>query len=210
MSHELPKSYDPGAIEVRWAEYWVKEFKTRTLCRLADGSSAYFDELPEGAPVIEQREEQCPCVKQYIIDGVEIHDETEWLTPDIPVIPQRGLTREVDGKEEHAGLIVVEGRLQPPLLAGRPPARPDEVALGAKTMRRLRASVGSTIEITSFTGRRLPYRVVGKAVVPADADPRLGEGAVLSRLGLARVIEGSQYDTVVSDSLFVRFAPGAN
>ena len=25
MSHELPKSYEPGAIEARWAEYWVKE-----------------------------------------------------------------------------------------------------------------------------------------------------------------------------------------
>jgi valyl-tRNA synthetase len=25
MSHELPKTYDPSAIEVRWAEYWVAE-----------------------------------------------------------------------------------------------------------------------------------------------------------------------------------------
>ncbi len=25
MSHELPKAYDPGAIEARWAEYWVAE-----------------------------------------------------------------------------------------------------------------------------------------------------------------------------------------
>src|SRR3954463_5330457 len=25
MSHELPKAYDPGAIESRWAEYWVAE-----------------------------------------------------------------------------------------------------------------------------------------------------------------------------------------
>src|ERR1700731_4003962 len=25
MSHELPKTYDPSAIEVRWAEYWVGE-----------------------------------------------------------------------------------------------------------------------------------------------------------------------------------------
>jgi valyl-tRNA synthetase len=25
MSHELPKIYDPSAIEVRWAEYWVNE-----------------------------------------------------------------------------------------------------------------------------------------------------------------------------------------
>jgi valyl-tRNA synthetase len=25
MSHELPKAYEPGAIEARWAEYWVRE-----------------------------------------------------------------------------------------------------------------------------------------------------------------------------------------
>src|SRR5215467_6377950 len=25
MAHELPKTYDPGAIEPRWAEYWVAE-----------------------------------------------------------------------------------------------------------------------------------------------------------------------------------------
>jgi valyl-tRNA synthetase len=32
MFHELPKTYDPGAIEERWAEYWVKEklFSVRT------------------------------------------------------------------------------------------------------------------------------------------------------------------------------------
>ncbi len=32
MSHELPKSYDPGAIETRWAEYWAQEklFTVRT------------------------------------------------------------------------------------------------------------------------------------------------------------------------------------
>jgi valyl-tRNA synthetase len=25
MSHDLPKSYEPGAIETHWAEYWIKE-----------------------------------------------------------------------------------------------------------------------------------------------------------------------------------------
>src|ERR1700722_19874055 len=25
MPHELPKSYEPGAIETRWAEYWIEE-----------------------------------------------------------------------------------------------------------------------------------------------------------------------------------------
>jgi len=37
MSHELPKAYDPIAIEERWAEYWVRE-------RLFDVAT------PEGAP----------------------------------------------------------------------------------------------------------------------------------------------------------------
>src|ERR1051325_12122022 len=25
MSHDLPKAYEPGAIESRWGEYWIKE-----------------------------------------------------------------------------------------------------------------------------------------------------------------------------------------
>src|SRR5207248_4493691 len=25
MPHDLPKAYEPGAIEVRWAKYWIKE-----------------------------------------------------------------------------------------------------------------------------------------------------------------------------------------
>ena len=25
MPRDLPKSYEPGAIEARWAEYWIKE-----------------------------------------------------------------------------------------------------------------------------------------------------------------------------------------
>ena len=25
MPHELPKAYEPGAIESRWAEYWKNE-----------------------------------------------------------------------------------------------------------------------------------------------------------------------------------------
>ena len=25
MPHDLPKAYEPGAIEPRWAEYWVHE-----------------------------------------------------------------------------------------------------------------------------------------------------------------------------------------
>src|SRR5690348_18400166 len=32
MPHELPKTYDPNAIEPRWAEYWIREklFEVKT------------------------------------------------------------------------------------------------------------------------------------------------------------------------------------
>ncbi|HWX53961.1 MAG TPA: valine--tRNA ligase [Verrucomicrobiae bacterium] len=39
MSHELPKTYDPGAIEPRWAEYWVAE-KIFSVKTPAPGSDA--------------------------------------------------------------------------------------------------------------------------------------------------------------------------
>ena len=115
---------------------------------------------------------------------------------------------EVGGQD--TGLIVVEGPLQPPLLAGRRPVAPDEVALGAKTMHRLGTNVGSSIGIRGFGGQLVRYRVVGKVVIPADADRRLGEGVMLSRAGLGRAVEGSGFVRLQSDSLFVRFTPSAN
>ncbi len=46
MAHELPKTYDPGAIEKSWAEYWVKEklFAVETPPATAeDGCAATAD-----------------------------------------------------------------------------------------------------------------------------------------------------------------------
>jgi valyl-tRNA synthetase len=46
MPHELPKAYEPGAIEARWAEYWVRE-------------KLFHVETPEGSgqwPVVGGRE----------------------------------------------------------------------------------------------------------------------------------------------------------
>jgi valyl-tRNA synthetase len=42
MPHDLPKSYEPGAIEARWAEYWVKEklFSVPTPSAPAPGGAA--------------------------------------------------------------------------------------------------------------------------------------------------------------------------
>ena len=38
MPHDLPKAYDPAAIETRWAEYWAQE-KLITTEASASGDS---------------------------------------------------------------------------------------------------------------------------------------------------------------------------
>ena len=50
MPHELPKAYEPGAIEARWAEYWVREklFHVETP---APGSSEPSSSEKEARPV---------------------------------------------------------------------------------------------------------------------------------------------------------------
>jgi len=41
MAHELSKAYEPGAIEARWAEYWIREklFSVKTPARLVPRST---------------------------------------------------------------------------------------------------------------------------------------------------------------------------
>ncbi len=42
MSYELPKAYDPGAIESRWAEYWVREQLFHVETPAADSQTPVF------------------------------------------------------------------------------------------------------------------------------------------------------------------------
>jgi ABC-type lipoprotein release transport system permease subunit len=107
------------------------------------------------------------------------------------------------------GLMAVYGGLRLPTLEGRYPTGPDDIALGARTMRRLRAHVGSTIDVAGPSGRPFRFRVVGKTVLPADADSRLGEGVLLSRAAVQRAVEGSGVPGG-ADSLLIRFKPGAD
>ena len=107
------------------------------------------------------------------------------------------------------GLLAVRGSLRPPILAGRYPSGPTDIALGVKTTRRLHVHIGSAIEVTGPSGRPLPFRVVGKTVLPADGDPRLGEGMLLSTSGVERAVQGTE-QSAAADSLLIRFTPGAN
>src|SRR5919205_3355725 len=45
MPHELPKQYDPAAIEPRWAEYWIREKLYRAATPKPGQSAPVFDIL---------------------------------------------------------------------------------------------------------------------------------------------------------------------
>ena len=97
----------------------------------------------------------------------------------------------IDGKVVPAiGLNQVRGSGYLTLLAGRAPTAPDEIAVGAQTLRTIGARLGQTITVTvnqDFTGGPGPahrMRVVGVAVLPAFSrggftPTGLGTGAVL-------------------------------
>jgi putative ABC transport system permease protein len=79
------------------------------------------------------------------------------------------------------------------IAAGRAPLAPDEVALGATTMARLRTHVGGTIELAEHEqGPTHPVKVVGRAVLPGLAPypgsdkAGLGIGALFTRAGWTR------------------------
>ena len=78
---------------------------------------------------------------------------------------------------------------------GRPPAAPDEVALGARDLDALGRSVGDAIEARTSDGRRrLRYRIVGRTVVPAlslSENVGLADGATFTLRGLRRLDPGA-------------------
>src|SRR5580704_10775138 len=102
----------------------------------------------------------------------------------------------IDGKIVPAiGLDQVRGGGYLTLLAGRAPTAPDEIAVGAQTLRTIGARLGQTVTVTvnqDITGpgpaRRM--RVVGVAVLPAFSrgsftPTGLGTGAVLPAIVLS-------------------------
>jgi FtsX-like permease family len=74
-----------------------------------------------------------------------------------------------------------KGTLGPVVVEGREPTGPDEIALGATTMRTLGRRIGDTVEV-SGAGEPQPLRVVGRVVVNlGDGSPTVapGKGAIV-------------------------------
>jgi hypothetical protein len=98
--------------DVILAEYWTREAETKELCQLSTGICAYREDIPKGVQVEKDednkeitRDDDVYTVTQYIIDGVDVLEETEWLTENIPIIPQWGQEVVVEGVRYNISLI---------------------------------------------------------------------------------------------------------
>jgi predicted lysophospholipase L1 biosynthesis ABC-type transport system permease subunit len=106
-----------------------------------------------------------------------------------------------------------KGSLGPAVVEGREPTRPDEVALGATTMRALGKRIGDTVEV-SGVGEPQRLRVVGRVIVNAGdvgAAVAPGRGAI-THVDLWRRVgpPGPPGPPVTPSSFFVRLDPATD
>jgi hypothetical protein len=97
----------------------------------------------------------------------------------------------LDGRDDVTlvGLQTVTGRVVPPVLAGRLPDTPGEIALGGRELRALGKSVGDTVLAKGPHGQ-VPLRVSGEVVLSPEItneQTQLGSGAVMTMQGAAAV-----------------------
>ena len=103
------------------------------------------------------------------------------------------------------GLDPVKGSVHPPVVSGRWPEGPGEVALGPKTLRAVGASVGSRVDLRAGDNVLRGLRVVGAAVFVDVSGTGLGEGAGFTFRTLRRLVPQ------VPENVFpVRYAPNVD
>ena len=97
----------------------------------------------------------------------------------------------LDGRDDVTlvGLQTVTGRVVPPVLAGRLPDAPGEIALGGRELRALGKNVGDTV-LASGPHGPVPLRVTGEVVLSPEItneQTELGTGAVMTMAGALAV-----------------------
>ena len=107
-----PKGEGPYYV----AEFYAVESDPTKLILYSDGISRFKDEsVPEGVepdPDAEPSKRERRIITKYVVDALEVLDETEWLDPKtIPLIPVLGPEVYIDGKLHRLSLIA--GALDP-------------------------------------------------------------------------------------------------
>ena len=155
-----------------------------------------------------------PGVTGYAVVTPASSPSTDQIVPAIGVDPPPGST----GQGDDGGYLT--------MLAGRPPDAPDEIALGAQTLRAIHARLGETVRVavnlaTGIRRARAPSGrcgVVGVAVFPDFglqdlSDTDLGNGAVVP----AALLTTTQANTRLRhsgvtcyDFFLLRYRPGTD
>jgi hypothetical protein len=94
----------------RVLEYFDRVMIPDTLYLLSDGSTVLKSEMnlrvfPDGVSITDQRPTKRPCVYWYKINGLEILEETEWVSKWIPIIPVYG----AEYVDPNTGRVIREG-----------------------------------------------------------------------------------------------------
>ncbi len=115
----------------------------------------------------------------------------------------------VDGLDvELAAVTTDDGLVSSPVLSGRHPRVPGEVALGPATLERLGKDVGDSVELTLGVGAPVSAQIVGTVIPPAVLAPgmTLGSGGVLTHEGAVEVV-GAVVGDLAPDRYLVRLRP---
>lgn len=103
--------HDGEMIQI--AEYYVKKYRPRTLLLLGstalpvwkDEHEAVYADLKAKGLILAEREDQCPTIWQYVINGAEVLSETQWIGSTIPIVPFWGREATVNGKRRTYSLV---------------------------------------------------------------------------------------------------------
>ncbi|HZO49389.1 MAG TPA: FtsX-like permease family protein [Gaiellaceae bacterium] len=115
------------------------------------------------------------------------------------------------GVVRNVGALATDGPVAPPLVEGRRPVARNEIALGAKTMRRAGVGIGDSVDVRVPGLAPLRMAVVGRVVVPPQQiSPQLGEGALLSQAGARTLIGRRLAAGSIGTDVYARLAPGAD
>ena len=117
-----------------------------------------------------------------------------------------GQTRIAGRDLQLVGFDAVRGDVVPPVLSGRLPQAPDEIALGGADLRALHQHVGGTV-LAGTARRGVRLRITGQVVLTPEItneQSRLGSGGVMTLTG-ADAVSGSRLPRNV---FLVRLRPG--
>ncbi len=107
LSIKQPQWFLDHGKSIQIAEFFVKDYKTKTIVKLSDGRVLDKKDLLDHEKELIQAERSTlePIIKWYKVNGIEILDSREWPGKFIPVIPVFGDVLLEDDKRIWSGLV---------------------------------------------------------------------------------------------------------